>query len=57
MPKLQEIKRTNGSVVNFINIPKHVIERTTFAKGDELEIRGIDHNVVEIRKKPKAGDE
>lgn len=36
MPKLQEVKRGNGSIVQSVNIPKELSERIGWQKGDEL---------------------
>ena len=38
MPKLQRIKRANGSLVYSMNIPLEVIEELDWKKGDELSI-------------------
>lgn len=38
MSKLQKITRSNGSVVNSINLPKEEIEKFNWEKGDELKI-------------------
>lgn len=50
MVKLQEIKRTNGSIVNHVTIPKEVIEESELKKGDELEIKAIKKGHIEIKK-------
>ncbi len=36
MPKLQRIKRSNGSVVFSVNIPLEIIEELDWRKGTEL---------------------
>ena len=36
MPKLQRIKRSNGSLVYSINIPLEIIEELEWEKGSEL---------------------
>ena len=36
MPKLQRIKRSNGSVVFSVNIPLEIIEELDWEKGTEL---------------------
>ncbi len=43
MPKLQRIKRSNGSVVFSMNIPLEIIEELDWEKGSELfmEIRKV----------------
>jgi len=38
MPKLQRIKRANGSVVHSVNIPLEIIEELEWEKGKELSI-------------------
>ena len=38
MPKLQRIKRSNGSVVFSMNIPLEIIEELDWEKGTELSI-------------------
>ncbi len=38
MPKLQRIKRANGSVVHSVNIPLEIIEELEWKKGTELSI-------------------
>ena len=37
MAKLQEIKRSNGSTVHHITIPKSIIEEAEWTKGDEID--------------------
>lgn len=45
MPKLQRIKRANGSLIFSVNIPGSIIEELSWEKGNELMIeieeRGI----------------
>ena len=50
MVKLQEIKRTNGSVVNQINIPKNVIEESKLKKGDNLKVITVKEGELSIKK-------
>lgn len=38
MPKLQRIKRSNGSVVFSVNIPLEIIEELEWLKGDNLSL-------------------
>ncbi len=38
MPKLQMIKRTNGSVVYSVNIPLEMIEQLEWVKGIDLDM-------------------
>ena len=40
MPKLQKIKRSNGSCVYSVNLPLETIEALGWEKGDELEVEG-----------------
>lgn len=39
MPKLQQIERSNGSIVSSVNLPLEVIEASGWEKGDELNIK------------------
>ena len=38
MPKLQRIKRSNGSLVFSVNIPLEIIEELCWKKGDDLSL-------------------
>ena len=38
MPKLQMIKRSDGSLVFFVNIPLETIEELGWKKGDEISV-------------------
>lgn len=38
MPKLQRIKRSNGSLSYSVNIPLEIIEQLEWEKGTDLEI-------------------
>ena len=54
MPKLQRIKRSNGSVVFSVNIPLEIIEELEWEKGAELdlEIQKVgDNPIIKIFKK------
>lgn len=42
MPKLQRIKRSNGSLVFSVNIPLEVIEELEWKKGSELQIERVN---------------
>ena len=48
MPKLQRIKRVNGSLVFSVNIPLEIIEELEWEKGTNLslEIQHIENNSV-----------
>jgi len=37
MAKLQEIKRSNGSVVHHVTLPKSLVEEVEWEKGDEID--------------------
>lgn len=50
MAKLQEIKRKNGSTINFVNIPKEVIEESQLKKGDSLEVKSLNVGKLTIEK-------
>ena len=57
MPKLQRIKRSNGSLVFSVNIPLEIIEQLDWEKGNELslEIRKVrDKEIIMVF---KIGDE
>ena len=54
MPKLQRIKRSNGSLVYSVNIPLEIIEELAWEKGIDLdlEIQKLgDRSVIIIFKK------
>ena len=55
MPKLQRIKRSNGSLVFSVNFPLDIIEELCWEKGQELELeiqkRGDRSPVIIIFKK------
>ena len=42
MPKLQSIKRVNGSIVFMLNLPKEHIESLDWSKGDRIEVRELN---------------
>lgn len=48
MPKLQRIKRADGSLVHNVNIPLEIIEKLEWAKGTDLslEIRKVRDNLI-----------
>ena len=48
MPRLQRIKRANGSLVHSVNIPLEIIEELEWKKGTELllEIQKIKDDQV-----------
>ena len=50
MAKLQEIKRTNGSTINLVNIPKDAIEESKLKKGDNLEVKSDGVGLITIKK-------
>ena len=58
MPKLQRIKRTNGSLVFSINIPLEIIEELEWEKGINLslEIQTIKDNSVIMVFKEEEND-
>ncbi len=49
MVKLQEIKRSNGTTVNSVNIPKDAMEISELKKGDNLEVKsnGVGKLLIE----------
>ncbi len=38
MAKLQQIKRSNGSLIHSVNLPGEVIDALGWEKGDELDL-------------------
>ena len=50
MPKLQQIKRSNGSLVHSVNIPIEMVSESGWEKGDSLVIEGemVEENVFKI---------
>lgn len=48
MAKLQQIVRSNGSVVNSVNLPKEVVEESGLRKGDKLEVKSLGEGKVVI---------
>ena len=50
MPKLQRIKRSNGSLVYSVNIPLEIIEQLEWEKGNDLslEISEVKNNQIII---------
>jgi len=58
MPKLQRIKRSNGSVVFSVNIPLEIIEELCWEKGADLIItwKNIgDKDIMIIEKEETNG--
>lgn len=54
MPKLQRIKRSNGSLVFSINIPLEIIEELCWEKGNELNLevkRYKESSIIMVFKK------
>ena len=54
MPKLQRIKRSNGSLVYSVNIPLEIIEELEWEKGTKLsiEIKEVgDNQLIMVFKK------
>lgn len=49
MIKLQEIKRRNGSVINSLVLPKHIIFEAGLKKGDFLSV-GYKDGYILLRK-------
>ncbi len=47
MPRLQQIKRKNGSDVHSVNIPLEIIEDLQWKKGQELDVEE-DHGKIII---------
>ena len=61
MPKLQRIKRSNGSVVFSMNIPLEIIEELEWEKGTELTIEigkvRVGKNIIVFREGDKLNKE
>ncbi|KKM15646.1 hypothetical protein LCGC14_1694000 [marine sediment metagenome] len=58
MPKLQRIKRSNGSVVFSVNIPLEIIEELCWEKGADLIITWTnigDKDIMIIEKEETNG--
>ena len=49
MAKLQQIRRSNGTLSHSINIPGEIIEELDWQKGDELDIE-TEENKIKISK-------
>lgn len=52
MPKLQRIKRANGSLVYSMNIPLGIIEELNWEKGMELSLEINGENLIIMVFKP-----
>ena len=46
MPKLQRIKRSNGSTIFSMNFPLSLMEQMGWEKGEELVVEFKDHNGI-----------
>ena len=61
MPKLQRIKRANGSVVHSVNIPLEIIEELEWEKGVDLslEIQRVGNNsrIIVFKKEDELNEE
>lgn len=61
MPKLQRIKRSNGSLVFSLNIPLEIIEELGWKKGIELsiEIQKVrdSQGIIVFREEDKINEE
>ena len=59
MPKLQRIKRANGSLVHSVNIPLEIIEDLGWEKGSDLELETLNNDgkdVIIISKKEEDSE-
>lgn len=60
MPKLQRIKRSNGSLVFSLNIPLEIIEELEWEKGTELDLEiqkvGSDSIIKVFKKKDEINE-
>lgn len=52
MGRLQQIKRSNGSIVSSLNLPKDAVDELGWSKGDELEctLIGDYEGGIKVRK-------
>ena len=61
MPKLQRIKRSNGSVVFSVNIPLEIIEELEWEKGAELSIEiqkvRVNKSIIVFRDEDKINEQ
>lgn len=61
MPKLQRIKRANGSLVYSMNIPLEVIEELDWKKGEELDLEvqkvRVGKNILVFKKEEEEKEE
>jgi len=55
MAKLQQIRRSNGTLSHSVNIPGEVIEELGWEKGDELDLEA-EENTIKIRKREDKND-
>ena len=55
MAKLQQIRRSNGTLSHSVNIPGEVIEELGWEKGDELDLEA-EENTIKIRKREDEND-
>lgn len=56
MAKLQKIKRSNGSIVYSVNIPKEIIDDINWEKGEELDLEATQdesgNKIIIVSKQP-----
>jgi len=57
MPKLQKIKRQNGSEVYSVNLPLEIIENLGWQKGEELDSVQEDESILLSKKKQEISDD
>ncbi len=56
MPKLQRIKRANGSLVFSVNFPLGIIEELGWEKGDEVSLEIKENQGVLVSKEEEGGE-
>ena len=56
MPKLQRIKRANGSLVFSVNFPLGIIEELGWKKGDEISLEIVENQKVMVSKEEEGGE-
>ena len=57
MAKLQQIRRSNGTLSHSINIPGEIIEELDWEKGDELELEASIFDGKDILKIIKSEED
>ncbi len=56
MPKLQRIKRSNGSVVFSVNLPLEIIEELDLKKGDNISLEIKEGQIIMALEEKEGGE-